>query len=417
MAKRYTSTNAWLPAVVGVASIGLISVTPALGAKRHYSPGVTDKEITLGQSVPYSGPMSVVGIYGKVETAYFQMINDEGGINGRKINLISLDNAYSPSKTVEDSRRLVEQDHILAEVGTLGSATNAAVQKYLNGANVPQIFLGSSASRFNDPAHFPWTVPFWFSDEAEGGIYARYILEHKPEAKIGVIYIRGDFGKSLLDGFKEYEGGEAAKLIVATEDTEASDPTIDSQIVQLQASGADTLLIFTNVPKQASQAIRKVDGLGWRPLRIVPNVSSSVNGALKSAGFDKSVGLLSIAYVKTPGDPRLADDPDVKDYFAFMKKYLPREDAYENAAAVAYVNAIGIALVLHRSGDELTRKNLIRQATTLDNVRLPMLMPNITLSNSAQDYAPFHSAYLVRFDGKSWVPLEYINSSDKAASK
>ncbi len=380
-------------------------------AADQYGPGVTAKEITIGQSAIYSGPISSVAIYGRVETAYFKMINERGGINGRKINLISLDNAYLPARAVQDSRELVEQDHVFAEAGTLGTSTNAAIQKYLNQQKVPQLFISTGSSRFNDPKHFPWTVPFVQSYRIEGRIYARYMLEHHPDAKVAALYINSDLGKDFLDGFREYGGGKAAKMIVATQSSEPGDPTVDSQVIQLKASGADTLLLFTNVLKHSIQALKKVDELNWHPLRIVPAVSSSIHTVLEPAGLKNSVGILSLANLKTPGDPRWANDQDMKDYFAFMQKYLPNEDPHNDIAVIGYVNVEGIAMVLARCGDLLTRDNLLKQATSLHATTLPMLLPGVTLSNSSDDYTPFHEAYLVRFDGKSWVPMgEVLNS-------
>jgi branched-chain amino acid transport system substrate-binding protein len=382
----------------------MAGIAGAAAADKKYGPGVTDSEILLGQSVPYSGPASAFGVYGRVMEAYFAMLNERGGIHGRKIKLISLDNAFSPPKALEQTRKLVEQDGVLAEVGTVGTTPNVAIQKYLNQKRVPQLFISAGGSRFNAPKEFPWTVPFYPSFEMEGRTIAAYLLKNKPAAKIAVLYQNDDYGKDFLAGLK---AGLSTKgtMLVAAASYELSDPTVDSQIVTLQQSGADTLLDFAT-PKFAAQAIRKSYEIGWKPLQFLASPANSVEAVLKPAGLDKAVGLMTTQFAKQAADPAWADDQDVKDYLAFYKKYLPNESPNDFIGLSSYIISEGIALVLERCGDDLTRENLLRQATHIEGIRLPMFLPGIEIKNSPEDYELYHHLRVARFDGQRWVLLD-----------
>jgi branched-chain amino acid transport system substrate-binding protein len=385
-----------------VASALLLGQTAtALGAK-NYGPGVTDTDIKVGQSVPYSGPASAFGVYGRVMSAYFKMINERGGINGRKVNLISLDNGYLPPKALEQSRRLVEEMGVLAEVGTVGTPPNVAIQKYLNSKQVPQLFASAGGSRFNDPKQFRWTVPFYPGFEMEGAIYAKYILKAKPEAKIALLYQNDDYGKDFLKGFKQGLGAAAAKRIVAEATYELTDVTVDSQVASLKASGADALAHFST-PKFAAQAIRKVADLGWKPLQVVASPASSINSVLKPAGVENAVGVVTAHFIKLPGSQEWANDSEMKEYLEFMRRWAPNEDASDFVGLSGYINAQGVALVLQRCGDNLTRENLLTQATSIKGARVAMLLPGIDLNNSPDNYALYHKLRLARFDGTGWV--------------
>ena len=389
------------------AGVTLVATTQSGLAEKKYGPGVSDTEIKLGQSAPYSGPASAYGVYGKAEVAYFQMVNEHGGINGRKVTLISRDNGYSPPKAIEQSRALVEEDGVLAEAGTLGTAPNTAIQKYLNSRKVPHLFPTTGAARFNDPQNFPWTVPIYPSYISQGIIFANYVLEKKPEAKIGVVFENDDLGKDFLKGLRDGLGGKADAMIVKQESYELTDPTVDSQILSLKGAGADTLFQFSTT-KFAAQGIRKVYDIGWRPLQFLASVGSSIGGTLAPAGLDKSVGVFTAAWEKTPGDPTWDEAKDMADYLAFLKKYMSEQDVRDATTVPAYINAYMIAYVLQKCGDDLTRENLLQQATHLDNVTPPMLMPGISLSNTPTDYTAYHKMALVRFDGKQWVRSELI---------
>ncbi|MGO8916024.1 MAG: ABC transporter substrate-binding protein [Stellaceae bacterium] len=393
----------------------LTGARPGVAAEKSYGPGVTDTEITIGQSVPYSGPASAFGSYGRVMAAYFEMVNQRGGVNGRKVKLISLDNAFSPPKAVEQTRRLVEELGVLAEVGTVGTTPNVATQKYLNQKHVPQLFISAGGSRFNDPKDFPWTVPFYPAFEMEGRIFAKYILKTRPDAKIAVLYQNDDYGKDYLKGLKKGLGEKSASLIVGEASYELSDPTIDSQIVTLQASGADTLLDFVT-PKFAAQAIHKVHDLAWAPVQFVGSPANSVETVLKPAGLDNAVGLLTTQFAKQPSDPAWAQDEDATRYVAFLQKWAPNESQNDFIGLSGYINAEGVVMVLQRCGDDLTRENLIKQASSIKDATLPMLLPGIALNNSAEDYALYHRLRLARFDGKSWVLLgDAVAAEDGAA--
>jgi branched-chain amino acid transport system substrate-binding protein len=386
-----------------VAALGLALAMPAL-AQKKYDPGASDTEIKIGNTIPYSGPASAYGTIGKVEAAYFKMINEQGGVNGRKIDYISLDDGYSPPKAVEMVRRLVEQDEVLFLLGTLGTPSNTAIHKYMNAKKVPHLFLATGASKWNDPKHFPWTMGFNTNYHSEGKLYGQYLLKEKPNAKVAVLYQNDDYGKDYLQGFMEGLGDKAKTMIVAQATYEVTDPTIDSQIVTLKGSGADTFFNITT-PKFAAQAIRKVADIGWKPLHFLNQVSASVGSVLQPAGLDKSVGLISIEYLKDPTDPRFANDPAMKDYFAFMKKYLP--DAKPEDANNAYGVAVAQLTVqmLKQCGDNLTRENVMKQAASLKNFQVPMALPGVLANTGPDDYAPFQTMQLVRFDGKEWVAI------------
>jgi branched-chain amino acid transport system substrate-binding protein len=385
-----------------VASALLLGQTATAPGAKNYGPGVTDKEIKVGQSVPYSGPASAFGVYGRVMVAFFKMINERGGINGRTVNLVSLDNGYLPPKALEQSRRLVEEMGVLAEVGTVGTPPNVAIQKYLNSKQVPQLFASAGGSRFNDPKQFRWTVPFYPGFEMEGAIYAKHILKTKPDAKIAVLYQNDDLGKDFHKGFKQGLGAAAAQRIVAEATYELTDVTVDSQVASLKASGADTLAHFST-PKFAAQAIRKVADLGWKPLQVVGSPASSIGGVLKPAGVENAVGLVTAQFVKQPGSPEWANDNEMKEYLEFMRRWAPSEDASDFVGLSGYVNAQGVALVLQRCGDELTRENLLKQATSIKGARVAMLLPGIDLNNSPDNYALYHKLRLARFDGAGWA--------------
>lgn len=372
--------------------------------ERKYGPGVTDTEIKIGQTMPYSGPVSAVHVIGESEGAYFRMINEQGGINGRRIIFISLDDAYSPPKTLEQTRRLVEQDGVLAIMGSFGSPTNAAIQKYLNANHVPQLFIQAGASRWNDPSRFPWTIPFVDLLRSEAVVYGQYILATNPHARIAVLYQNDDFGRDYLAGLTENLGGDAARMIVATAAYEATDPTVDSDIVRLRASGADTLLIAAN-PKFAAQAIRKVAEIGWHPTRFLAQVSASVTSVLAPAGLEQSTGVMTATSSKTVGDPQWNDDPDYRAWLAFMRQHYPGGNIDNGFALVGYSNATLFAEVLRRCGDELTREHLLYVATHLQGVHLPALLPGITVNISPGDYNPFKQMRLQRFNGQRWVLL------------
>lgn len=384
-------------------ALGLAGLAGPVAAQKKYDPGATDTEIKIGQTMPYSGPASAYGTIGKVQAAYFKMLNDQGGINKRKINFISLDDGYSPPKTVEMVRRLVEQDEVLFMLGTLGTPSNTAIHKYMNGKKVPHLFLATGASKWNDPKNFPWTMGFNVNYQSEGKLYALDILRTKPNAKIAVLYQNDDYGKDYLKGFKDGLGDKAKTMIVAEQTYEVTDPTIDSQIVSLKGSGADTFFNITT-PKFGAQAVRKVAEVGWKPVHYLNQVSASVGSVLKPAGLDNATGLISMQYIKDPTDPVSQNDPVMKDYFAFLKKYAPDVGADDGNGTYGYAVAQLIEQVLKQAGDNLTRENIMKQAASLKNFQVPMAIPGILANTGPDDYAPFQTMQLVRFDGKTWLP-------------
>jgi branched-chain amino acid transport system substrate-binding protein len=389
-------------AILGLGGVALSAALPHRSRAKSYGPGVTDQEIKLGTSAPYSGPASGFGVYGTAQTAYFKMINEQGGINGRKINLISLDNAYNPPKTLEVTRQLVENENILAIAGMLGTNPNTAVQKYLNGKKVPNLFLTSGGERFNEPKEYPWIVPLYPTYVAQGISFARYIVAEKPGARIAVLYLNDDLGKDFLRGLQLGLADKAKTMIVRAVSHELTDPTIETQIIDLKSTGADILMQFTT-PKFAAQGIRKVFDLGWKPTQFLSSVAASIGATLIPAGIERSIGVLTARWEKTPTDTETAKDDDVRQYVEFVRKYMPSLNLEDNTAVPGYINAFVIARVLKACGDDLSRDNILRQATGLKDVQAPMLLPGILLSNSRTNYAAFHAMQLCRFDGKRWV--------------
>jgi branched-chain amino acid transport system substrate-binding protein len=379
----------------------LIFVTGVAWTAGQYGPGASDTEVKIGNTMPYSGPASSYGVIGKSEAAYFAMINEEGGINGRKINFISRDDAYSPPKTVEQVRKLVEEDQVLLLFQPLGTPSNTAIQGYLNDNKVPQLFVATGADKWNDPKNHPWTMGWQPSYRIEARIYARYILKTQPDAKIAVFYQNDDFGKDYLIGLREGLGAKADQLIVASQSYETTDPTVDQQIVSLQGSGANVLLTAA-VPKFAAQAIRKVYDIGWKPTHFLTNVSISVGAVMQPAGLEKSVGIISAGYVKDPTDPQWQGTPEYNEWLTWMKKYNSSANVSDNFAVYGYSVAQTLVTMLKASGDNLTRENVMQQAASIHDLKLPMLLPGITVSTSANDFAPIKQMQLEKFDGTTW---------------
>ena len=370
-------------------------------AAGQYGPGASYTEIKIGNTVPYSGPASAYGTIGKAEAAYFAMINEQGGINGRKINFISRDDAYSPPKTVEVVRKMVEEDQVLLTLQILGTPPNTAVQGYLNDNKAPQLFVATGADKWNDPKKFPWTMGWQPSYRIEARIYGRYILKNLPNAKIAIVYQNDDFGKDYLVGLREGLGDKADKMIVASNTYETTDPTIDSQIVSLQGSGADTLLVAAT-PKFAAHDIRKVADLGWKPNFFMTNVSVSVGSVMKPAGFDKAQGIITGGYLKDPNDPQWQNSTEYKDWLEWMKKYYPVGNLADVNNIYGYSVAQTMVAVLKASGDNLTRENVMKQAASIHELKLPMALPGITVSTSATDFAPIKQMQLQKFEGETW---------------
>jgi branched-chain amino acid transport system substrate-binding protein len=380
-------------------------------ADKPGTPGVTATEIKIGQSMPYSGPASAYGVLGKGETAYFKMINDRGGINGRKLTLISLDDAYTPAKAVENVRKLVESEGVAFLFNNVGTANNAAVQKYLNDKQIPQLFVATGADRWADPQHFPWTIGFQPSYRTEAKIYARYLLKDKPAAKLCVLFQNDDFGKDYLAGLKDVFGARYDKIVVKTESYEVTDPTIDSQIVTLQAAGCDTLLTAATA-KFGAQAIRKVYDLGWKPLHIISNVSISRTSVLAPAGLDKSTGLVTAGYIKDITDPDLADDPGLNEYRAFARQYLTGLETNDGALVYAFGVSMALEKLLTQCGNDLSRENIMKQAANLSKLQLPVIVPGIEINTAATDFRPYQQMQLARFNGDHFKPFSDILTED-----
>jgi branched-chain amino acid transport system substrate-binding protein len=392
-----------------IASVAMGFVGPA-AAQKKYDVGASDTEIRIGNIMPYSGPASAYGTVGKAQAAYFRMINDQGGINGRKITFISYDDAYSPPKTVEQARKLVEGDEVLLIFSSLGTAPNSAIQKYMNAKKVPQLFVSTGATKWGDPKNFPWTMGFQPNYQSEGRIYAKYILEHHPAGKVAVLFQNDDYGKDVLKGLKDGLGNKTM-MIVAEAPYETGDPTVDSQIVRLKASGAD---IFVNIstPKFAAQAIKKVAELGWKPVHILNNVAGSIGSVLRPAGFENSKGILSTAYLKDPTDAAMANDPGVKEWVAFMDRYYPDGDKTNSSNVSGYATARLLAHVLKQCGDNLTRENVMREAANLKNVDVGMLLAGIKVNTSPSDYFPLEELQMRRFNGEGWESFGPIMSGE-----
>jgi ABC-type branched-subunit amino acid transport system substrate-binding protein len=388
--------------VAAAAVVASSLVGPAAHAQAaKYGPGASATEIKLGQTMPYSGPASAYGTIGKVEQAYFKMINDNGGVNGRKINLISLDDGYSPPKTVEQVRRLVEQDEVLALFQTLGTPPNSAIHKYVNAKKVPHLLLATGATKWGDPKDFPWTMGFNLSYQSEGQIYAKWLLQNKPNAKVAILYQNDDYGKDVLKGVKDGLGAAASKMIVKEATYEVSDPTVDSQILTLQGSGADTFINITT-PKFGAQAVRKAWDSGWKPLHIINNVSASVGSVLIPAGLEKSVGLMTVQYYKDPNDPQWKDDKAMLEWRAFMGRYYREGDPKDASNLYGYLAAQTMVQILKQCGNDLTRENVMRQAANLKNFKLPLLLPGMALNTSPTDFFPVQQAQLAKFTGELW---------------
>jgi len=390
----------WKTLAVVVAVVSQFTLVAS--ADKKYDPGVTDTEVKLGQTIPYSGPASAYANYGRVETAYFQMINEQGGINGRKVKLISLDDGFSPPRTVEQTRKLVEHEGVLSIFGSLGTAPNSAIMKYLNAQKIPHLFLATAAAKFYDPRNSPWTMGILFNYEEEAAIYARHLLSTKPDAKVAILFQNDDFGKDFVKGFKIGLGDKAARMIVAELSYEISDPTVDSQIVSLKSSGADTIFNITT-PKFAAQTLRKMWEMGWQPTHYLTFPSSSIATVLTPAGVEKALGVFSASPGKDPSDPQWANDADMRAYLAFMQKYYPEGNVYDHHNVIAYISAFLMSHVLKQCGDDLTRENVMKQATNIHDVNVPLLLPGVKVSTSPSQYQQIHQMRMRRFDGKRWV--------------
>ena len=395
------------PGLIAASAMAVALSMSCAHAQKKYDPGATDTEIKVGQTVPFSGPASAYATVGKAQAAYIKMVNESGGVNGRKINLIQYDDAYSPPKTVEQVRKLVEGDEVLLTFQIIGTAPNAAVQKYLNAKKVPQLFAATGAARFTDPKNFPWTFGFNPSYFVEGRIYGQYILKEHPNAKVGVLFQNDDLGKDYLDGLKAGLGDKAAKMVVTEVSYELSEPTIDSKILKIKDSGAD-LFFSASTPKQAAQAIKKIAELDWHPVHIVDINANSVGAVLKPAGLEASRGIVSVGYVKDPSDPSLKDDPGMQRYLAFMQKYYPEGDKLSSLNVYGYITTQLLIQVLRQCGDELTRNNILKQATHLRNVELDLLLPGISVTTTPTDYRVNKQLQMVRFDGERWQPFGSI---------
>jgi branched-chain amino acid transport system substrate-binding protein len=386
--------------VVGARGLALVLLgTAVLGP--CVLPALAGDDIKIGQTTAYSGPFSAWSNSGKVQTGYFQMINEQGGINGHKISFLSLDDAYSPPKTVEQTRRLVESEEVLFLLSSLGAASNTAVQKYLNANKVPQLFVQSGAAKWADPQNYPWTMGWMPSFANEGAIYARHILATMPDARIAVFYQNDDFGKDYLRGFELALGDKASSLIVARASYLSTDPTIDSQIVQVKASGANVLFNVSS-PKFAAQSIRKVHELDWKPTQFLVAPSAIVNTVMKPAGAEASTGVISANYLKDPGNATFADDPGVRDYRAFIAKYAPGVDPEDSNGIWGYSAVQTAVQVLRQCGDDLSRDNIMKQAANLQNLELPMMLPGIKINTSSTDYRPIEEEQMMKFDGRQW---------------
>jgi branched-chain amino acid transport system substrate-binding protein len=389
---------------------GVTAAALAAGARPSRAanaPGVTDTEIKIGQTMPYSGPASAYGVIGRTEAAYFKMINEQGGVNGRKINLVSLDDAYSPPKTVEQVRRLVEEEKVAFLFQTLGTPPNTAIRPYCNENKIPQLFVATGAAKWNDPKHFPWTIGYNPSYETEARIYAKQILATKPNAKIAVLYANDDFGKDYITGFKEGLGAKYAEMVVKEATYENSEPTVDSQVVTLQGSGADLFFIVAT-PKFAAQAVRKSFDLGWNATRYITNVSVSIATVLKPAGLDKSKGLITGGYVLDVTDQRYKDNPEVKAWKDFTDKHMSAAQFIDANAAYAFGAAATMIQVLKQCGDDLSRENVMKEAANLKKFAAPLLIPGITINTSPDDFDPIRQLQLLTFNGASWEPFGEI---------
>jgi ABC-type branched-subunit amino acid transport system substrate-binding protein len=394
-----------------LAGLLAIAVTSTAHAQKRYDPGATDTEIKIGNIMPYSGPASAYATIGKTEAAYFNKINAEGGINGRKINFISYDDGYSPPKAVEQARKLVESDEVLLIFNPLGTPSNSAIQKYMNVKKVPQIFVSSGAAKWNDPKNFPWTIGWQPSYQVEGRIYGAYILKNYPGKTIGVLYQNDDFGKDYVIGLHEGLGAEADKLIVVEASYETTSPTVDSQVVQIKGANPD---IFVNIatPKFAAQAIKKVGELAWHPVQFLTNVSVSVGGVMKPAGYENDQGILSAAYLKDPKDPQWKNDPAMNEWRAFMTKWYPDGDQEDASTTFGYGAAKGLEQVLRQCGDDLTRENVMKQAANL-NFEIGVYLPGTKIKTSPTDFAPLEQLQMMRFKDESWELFGPIMSGEK----
>jgi branched-chain amino acid transport system substrate-binding protein len=380
-------------------------------AQKKYDIGATDTEIKIGNIMPYSGPASAYGVIGKTEQAYFNKINAEGGINGRKINFVSYDDGYSPPKTVEQARKLVESDEVLFIFNSLGTPPNSAIQKYMNAKKVPQLFVATGATKWNDPKEFPWTMGWQPNYQSESQIYAKYILKELPNAKIAILYQNDDYGKDYVKGLKDGLGAKAASMIVAEDSYETTQPTIDSNIVKLKSTGAD---VFFNVttPKFAAQAIKKIAEIEWKPLHILNNVSASIGSVMKPAGFENSQGIISSAYLKDTSDPQWKNDAGMKAFDEFLTKYFPEGNRIDLNLMYGYTVAQGLVYVLKNCGDDLTRENIMKQAASIKNLELGGLLPGVKVNTSATDFAPISQLQLMKFKGEAWERFGDVISSD-----
>ncbi|MBV8413496.1 MAG: ABC transporter substrate-binding protein [Alphaproteobacteria bacterium] len=381
-------------------AFAMLAATSAL-AEGKYGPGVSETEIKVGQTIAYSGPASAYGQLGKAEDAYFKSLNAKGGINGRKINFISLDDGYAPPKAVENVRRLVESDQVAVVFNALGTPLNVAIRPYLNQKKVPQLFSAAGATTFNDPQHFPWTMGWQPNLQAEAAFYAEHLLKSRPNAKVAVLYQNDDFGKDLLTGLTYALGDKAKAMIVETQNFQATDPTVDSQMITLKNSGADTLFLFTYA-KQAAQAIGKMDDLAWKPVTYLHLGAASVGATFKPAGLEKSKGILTAGFMKDVTDPKWADDADVKTWLAWMTDNLPSADVNDSLNVAAYAYAQTLEQVLRQAGNELTRENIMKQAASLKDFRLGLLLPGSLINTSPTDYRVIRYMRLQRFNGRSW---------------
>jgi branched-chain amino acid transport system substrate-binding protein len=385
-------------------SAWLLATVTGAAAETKYGPGVTDTEIKIGQTMPYSGPNSALGTIGRTTAAYYRMINDQGGVNGRKINLLSMDDGYSPPKTAELARRLVEQDEVLGIFGPLGTATNVAMQRYLNDHKVPQFFTWSGVARMRNPHDYPWTMGGDLAFVNETKAFARYVLTTYPSAKVGILMQNDDFGRDHLTGFKLGLGQRASEMIVKTVTFEVTDATVDSQIIELKDSGADMILMVT-LPRSAAQAIRKMHEIGWNPTKLLAYPGASIPATFRPAGLEASTGIITAEFVKQPGDPAWANDPEMIAFLAFMKQYAPDLDPNDKYSVFGYYGGAMVVSLLKQCGDNLTRDNLLERATHMKDVTVPMLLPGIRLNTAPDDYSPIKQMQLERFDGTGWVKI------------